>query len=111
MLPASHTGGGSSPCRILSISNMIAQIIKKLYAALKAKCNAHPKSASVDYLLTGINSQNKSYSEDLGLSDSAVECLKRARVLAQGDAPSRTGTIPYMTGTAQRLFPYNGHKL
>ena len=57
---------------------------------------AQQLDVSVDYLLTGVSSQNKSYSEDLGLSDSAVECLKRARVLAQRDDPSRTGTIPYL---------------
>lgn len=57
---------------------------------------AQQLNLSVDYLLTGISSQNKSYSEDLGLSDEAIEYLRLARKLARRDDPSRTRTIPYL---------------
>lgn len=36
---------------------------------------------SVDYLLTGVSSYNKEYSEELGLSETAIQNLKRAASL------------------------------
>ena len=51
---------------------------------------------SVDYLLTGISSYNKDYSEELGLSDTSVECLRRARnMYAQIDLEN-VHTMPYL---------------
>lgn len=51
---------------------------------------------SVDYLLTGVSSYNKGYSETLGLSDSSVEHLKRAKELYSQVAPDRFQTLPYL---------------
>lgn len=53
---------------------------------------------SVDYLLTGVSSYNKEYSETLGLSETAVECLKRAKEMyPQVDPdPDRVHTMPYL---------------
>lgn len=53
---------------------------------------------SVDYLLTGVSSYNKEYSQELGLSETAVEHLKRAKKLyPQVDPePARVHTIPYL---------------
>ena len=53
---------------------------------------------SVNYLLTGVSSFNKEYSQELGLSETAVEHLKRAKNLyPQVDPdPARVRTIPYL---------------
>ena len=51
---------------------------------------------SVDYLLTGVSSYNKEYGEELGLSESAIECLKRAKEMYPQTDIERTRTIPYL---------------
>ncbi len=51
---------------------------------------------SVDYLLTGVSSYNKEYSETLGLSDSSIEHLKKAKELYAQVAPDRFRTVPYL---------------
>ena len=51
---------------------------------------------SVDYLLTGVSSYNKEYSEELGLSEKAVELLKRAKELYPQTDLERTRTMPYL---------------
>lgn len=53
---------------------------------------------SVDYLLTGVSSYNKEYSQELGLSEAAVEHLKRAKALyPQVDPdPDKIHTMPYL---------------
>lgn len=51
---------------------------------------------SVDYLLTGVSSYNKEYNEELGLSDAAVELMKRARRLHPQADPKKVQTIPYL---------------
>lgn len=51
---------------------------------------------SVDYLLTGVSSYNKEYSEELGLSEKAVELLKRAKEMYPQTDLERTRTMPYL---------------
>ncbi|MCD7723961.1 MAG: helix-turn-helix domain-containing protein [Clostridiales bacterium] len=51
---------------------------------------------SVDYLLTGVSSYNKEYSETLGLSDNSIEHLKRAKEIYAPVAPDRFQTAPYL---------------
>lgn len=51
---------------------------------------------SVDYLLTGVSSYNKEYSEELGLSEKAVELLKRAKEMYPQTDLERTQTMPYL---------------
>lgn len=51
---------------------------------------------SVDYLLTGVSSNNKGYTEELGLSEQAVECLKRAKEMYPQTDLERTRTMPYL---------------
>lgn len=51
---------------------------------------------SVDYLLTGVSSYNKEYSEELGLSEAAVECLKRAKDMYPQTNLERAHTMPYL---------------
>lgn len=51
---------------------------------------------SVDYLLTGVSSYNKEYSEEFGLSEAAVECLKRAKEMYPQTDLERTHTMPYL---------------
>ena len=51
---------------------------------------------SVDYLLTGVSSYNKEYCEELGLSESAIEYLKRARQMYPQVDPERVRTMPYL---------------
>ena len=51
---------------------------------------------SVDYLLTGVSSYNKEYCEELGLSKSAIEHLKRASQMYPQVAPERVRTMPYL---------------
>ena len=51
---------------------------------------------SVDYLLTGVSSYNKEYSEELGLSEAAVECLKRAKEMYPQTDMEQTHTMPYL---------------
>ena len=51
---------------------------------------------SVDYLLTGISSYNKGYSEELGLSEAAVEYLKKARNMYPQTDPEHPRTMPYL---------------
>lgn len=51
---------------------------------------------SVDYLLTGVSSYNKAYSEELGLSETAVEYLKLAKEMYPQTNIKRTHTMPYL---------------
>ncbi len=51
---------------------------------------------SVDYLLTGVSANNKDYTQDLGLSDTAIEFLRRARDMYPQTDPERTQTMPYL---------------
>ena len=51
---------------------------------------------SVDYLLTGVSSYNKGYTEELGLSEQAVECLKRAKEMYPQADMERIRTMPYL---------------
>ncbi len=52
---------------------------------------------SVDYLLTGVSSSNKGFNEELGLSEAAIEFLKRAKEMyLQVDPKERMRTIPYL---------------
>ena len=51
---------------------------------------------SVDYLLTGISSKNKSYNEELGLSDASIEFLKRAKNMFENNNSDHTQTLPYL---------------
>ena len=51
---------------------------------------------SVDYLLAGVSSYNKEYSETLGLSNSSIEHLKRAKELYDQVVPDRFQTVPYL---------------
>ena len=51
---------------------------------------------SVDYLLTGVSSYNKDISEELGLSESAVEHLKHAKQLYPQADPECIKTMPYL---------------
>ena len=51
---------------------------------------------SVDYLLTRVSSYNKEYGEELGLSESVIEYLKRARQMYSQADPERVQTIPYL---------------
>ena len=51
---------------------------------------------SVDYLLTGVSSYNKEYSEELGLSEAAVECLKRAKEMYPQTDMEQMHTMPYL---------------
>lgn len=51
---------------------------------------------SVDYMLTGISSDNKGYHEELGLSDEAIQYLKQARELTIMEDSGSEGTIPYL---------------
>lgn len=53
-------------------------------------------NVSVDYLLTGVSSYNKEYSEELGLSEKAVELLKRAKEMYPQTDLERTRTMPYL---------------
>ena len=52
----------------------------------------------MDYLLTGVSSSNKGYNEELGLSETAIEYLRRAKDLyPQIDSdPEKKHTIPYL---------------
>ena len=53
---------------------------------------------SVDYLLTGVSSQNETFHKALGLSDQAIDYLRRARdMYPQPDPdPDRIHTIPFL---------------
>lgn len=51
---------------------------------------------SVDYLLTGVSSVNKGFNEELGLSETAIEFLKRAKNMYPQVDPDRNRTIPYL---------------
>lgn len=51
---------------------------------------------SVDYLLTGVSSTNKSYNEELGLSDASIEFLKRAKDMYGLGDPDMVKTMPYL---------------
>ena len=55
-------------------------------------------SVSVDYLLTGISSENKAINEELGLSEDAIDMLKRAK-----DADSFDGG-PDLIATVNELL-------
>ena len=50
---------------------------------------------SVDYLLTGISSENKGFNEELGLSEEAVNMLKLAKSIPREteDAPTVIGMV------------------
>lgn len=51
---------------------------------------------SVDYLLTGVSSYNKNYSDELGLSDTSVEFLRRAKNMHLQNDLERVHTMPYL---------------
>ena len=51
---------------------------------------------SVDLLLTGVSAKNKSYNEELGLSESSIELLKKAKGYAEQKDTDRANTIPYL---------------
>lgn len=53
---------------------------------------------SVDYLLTGVSSYNKEYSEELGLSEEAIEHLKCAKQMYSQVNPDtdKIHNIPYL---------------
>lgn len=51
---------------------------------------------SVDCLLTGVSPSNKGYNEELGLSDAAIEFLKRAKEMYPQADSERMRTIPYL---------------
>lgn len=51
---------------------------------------------SVDYLLTGVSSYNKDYSEELGLSDTSVEFLRRAKNMYPQTDLECVHTMPYL---------------
>lgn len=51
---------------------------------------------SLDYLMTGVSSFNKGYSEEFGLSEAAVECLKRARKMCSQADREGSRTLPYL---------------
>lgn len=51
---------------------------------------------SVDYLLTGISSQNKDICDELGLSEASVQYLRRARNMYSLPNSERAQTIPFL---------------
>lgn len=51
---------------------------------------------SVDYLLTGVSSYNKDYAEELGLSDTSVELLRRAKEMYPQTDLEHVHTMPYL---------------
>lgn len=51
---------------------------------------------SVDYLLTGVSSYNKDYAEELGLSDTSVELLRRAKDMYPQTDLDHVHTMPYL---------------
>ena len=51
---------------------------------------------SVDYLLTGVSSYNKDYSDEFGLSDSSVEFLRKARNMYPQTDLQCVHTMPYL---------------
>lgn len=51
---------------------------------------------SVDYLLTGVSSNNKDYSEELGLSNTSVELLRKAKEMYPQTDSERVHTMPYL---------------
>ncbi len=51
---------------------------------------------SIDYLLTGVSSQNKDICEELGLSEEAVTFLRRAADMYSLKCADRKETIPYL---------------
>lgn len=51
---------------------------------------------SVDYLLTGVSSQNQDICEELGLSETAVEFLRRAADMYSPKNTDRKETMPYL---------------
>ncbi len=51
---------------------------------------------SVDYLLTGVSSYNKDYAEELGLSDTSMELLRRAKEMHPQMDLERVHTRPYL---------------
>lgn len=51
---------------------------------------------SVDYLLTGVSSYNKNISEEIGLSEEAIEHLKHAKQMYPQTDPERVKTMPYL---------------
>lgn len=51
---------------------------------------------SVDYMLTGVSSQNRSYYEELGLSETAVQYLRRARQMYSLPDSEKAQTIPFL---------------
>ncbi len=51
---------------------------------------------SVDYLLTGVSSQNKDICDELGLSETAVQYLRRARNMYSLPNSERAQTIPFL---------------
>ena len=53
-------------------------------------------NVSIDYLLTGVSANNKGYNKELGLSESSIELLRRAKDYAQQTEETRTITMPYL---------------
>ena len=51
---------------------------------------------SVDYLLTGVSSQNKDICDELGLSETAVQYLRRARNMYSLPNSEQAQTIPFL---------------
>ena len=51
---------------------------------------------SVDYLLTGVSSANITYNEEFGLSERAIELLKKARSYCPDPFAYPCKTIPYL---------------
>ena len=51
---------------------------------------------SVDYLLTGVSANNKGYNKELGLSESSIVLLRRAKDYAQQTDEAKSNTMPYL---------------
>jgi len=51
---------------------------------------------SIDYLLTGVSSGNKDYHEELGLSEKAIELLKRGKAYYTDKKSKEVKTVPYL---------------
>lgn len=53
-------------------------------------------NVSVDFLLTGLSSKNRKISSQLGLTESSIEYLRRAKKLYSHPEEKQIKTIPYL---------------
>lgn len=103
LLESHPKGGHATTYKALAEAIGVRQQTISLYACGQTQPTADMAlkiakffDVSVDYLLTGISSQNKDICDELGLSETAVQYLRRARQMYSLPDSEKAQTIPFL---------------